>query len=98
MCELTGISRGTYLRLDRGDNKNPRIRLLANCAKVLGDELVALIEPEWKDWFRADSGYPAEPDDPSVYWRDEEAARGRLERELLADLTSDERPSTSGSP
>lgn len=56
---------------------------------------MALIEPERAEWFKPNSGYPAAPDDPSAYWRGDEAVRARMERELLDALTSDERPSRS---
>jgi DNA-binding XRE family transcriptional regulator len=64
----TGISRTSYLRLERKDGYgNPPLRYLSNCAIVLGCELEDLIEPEWHTWelFDFTSRQPA---DPSKLW------------------------------
>lgn len=68
MWEATGISRTSYLKLERKDGyRNPPLRYLANCAIVLGCELELLIEPAWRTWapFSADV---LAPEDPRVLW------------------------------
>ncbi len=91
MCELTGISRGTYLRLERGQNRNPRIRLLANCSKVLGVELEVLIEREWREWFKPHVGFPDEPAMPA-HQQAEHDERQAAEDDLR-DLMGEDLPS-----
>jgi transcriptional regulator with XRE-family HTH domain len=73
MVRLTGISRGTYLRLERGVHPNPRIGMLANCAIVLGVELEELIEPQWRRWVKPYRTWPDEPPNPSELWHADES-------------------------
>jgi transcriptional regulator with XRE-family HTH domain len=51
MAQLTGISLGTYRRLERAELENPSLRHLANCALVLECELEDLIQDEWRGWW-----------------------------------------------
>lgn len=73
MWEAAGISRGTYLAMEHGRKKNPQVRLLANCATVLGVDVGELIGPDLRAWWKR---YPEssvdEPEDPSALWRENE--------------------------
>jgi len=68
MWEATGISRTSYLKLERKDGySNPPLRYLANYAIVLGCELELLIEPEWRTW-EPFSAEVLAPEDPRALW------------------------------
>jgi DNA-binding XRE family transcriptional regulator len=57
LARRTGISRATIQRLERGEIEQPSVRMLANCAMVLGAQLATgvrledLIEDEWREWY-----------------------------------------------
>lgn len=51
MARATGISVGTYRRLERGETAAPNLRHLGNCALVLDCEVEDLIEDEWREWW-----------------------------------------------
>ncbi len=68
MSDWTGIPIASYQRLERGQNRNPRLGELANCAFVLGQRLEDLIEDEWHEWSPR-KGAPARPADvPAPGW------------------------------
>ena len=68
MWQRTGISRTSYLRLERKDGyRNPPLRYLSNCAIVLGCELEDLVEPKWRTWELFDHARPA-PANPAKLW------------------------------
>lgn len=58
MAEATGISLPSYWRLEHNKMSNPPLRYLANCALVLGVDLEAVIEDEWREWFVFDERQP----------------------------------------
>jgi hypothetical protein len=65
MAPNTGVTLATYRRLERGQNRAPNLRYLANCALVLRVELDDLIEDEWREWWVFDvvdaAGRPMTP-------------------------------------
>ncbi len=67
MAAALGISRTTYQRLEQGDDGNPRLRYLTNCALALGCELADLIEDEWLQWKTFDTR-KAKPPEPEKFW------------------------------
>ena len=67
MAAAVGISRTTYQRLEQGDDDNPRLRYLANCALALGCETSDLIEDEWLTWEQFDRRKPGPPA-PEQFW------------------------------
>lgn len=69
LAHAVGISRGTYQRLENGDDDNPRFRYLVNCARVLDCELSDLVEDRWLLWKSFDKRRP-EPTDPASLWRE----------------------------
>jgi transcriptional regulator with XRE-family HTH domain len=69
LADAIGLSIATYRRLERGQTDNPPLRYLVNAAIVLGVELDALVEDQWRTWWRRYPDDPAEPEDPSELWR-----------------------------
>jgi transcriptional regulator with XRE-family HTH domain len=61
LSALTGIPLRTVQRLDRGEVASPRLSQLANCALVLGVDVDALIEDEWRQWTHFPGGPPRPP-------------------------------------
>lgn len=68
MADATGMSGSTYWRLEHGRLADPPIRLLANCALVLGVDLEELIEEQWRAWLVLDQRRPGPPA-PEDFWR-----------------------------
>ena len=68
MAAVTGISRSTYSKLERGLIDNPPIRYLTNCALALGCNLSDLLEDEWLEWTVFDDR-KAQPPEPEGFWR-----------------------------
>jgi transcriptional regulator with XRE-family HTH domain len=78
LARVTGISRRTLQRIERGEMSNPHIRQLTNCALALGLELDDLIEDEWRQWLSLDVSRAAAPP-AKGWWEDKVPAwlRGR---------------------
>jgi transcriptional regulator with XRE-family HTH domain len=76
LYRAAGISRGTYIAMEQGRHDNPQIRLLANCAIVLGVDICQLIAPEWKEWWDRYDPDATAPEEPSAFWHGG-AASGR---------------------
>lgn len=68
LAEAMGISLATLRRIERNQAENPGYRYLVNAAMVLGVEVGALIEPEWREWKVFDHQHP-EPPQPEDFWR-----------------------------
>jgi transcriptional regulator with XRE-family HTH domain len=68
MAAVTGISRSTYSKLERGLIDNPPLRYLSNCALALGCNLRELIEEDWLDWMVFDER-KAQPPEAEQFWR-----------------------------
>lgn len=64
MARLTGLTKETYVRLERGQIDNPPIRYLANCAWVLYCEIADISEEEWLGWTSFDASAPRAPKHP----------------------------------
>lgn len=64
MADLTGISLASYWRLEHNKHPTLPLRALSNCALVLGVDLEALIEDEWREWRVFDKRRPQPPDRP----------------------------------
>lgn len=63
MADMTGLSTSDYWRLEH--NRSPQdinLRALVNCAQVLGVELDAVIEDEWREWWVFDQRRPRPPE------------------------------------
>lgn len=67
--EAAGITRTVYGRLERGEHPDPPLRLLSNCAIVLGVPVEELLQPEWREWWKPQPADPDPPADPSDLWR-----------------------------
>jgi len=67
MAAAVGISRTTYQKLEQGDDHNPRLRYLVNCALALGCEPADLFEDEWLTWKPFDTRKPVPPV-PEEFW------------------------------
>ena len=71
LAKLTGVSRATLQRLELGEQTNPPLRTLANCALALEVPLEQLIEDEWREWFVFDAtDAPAPPASRYPPWED----------------------------
>jgi transcriptional regulator with XRE-family HTH domain len=58
LAELAGIPIATYRRLERGEIRNPSVRLLVNCAIVLFRPVEELLDDEWLEWMPIDRAEP----------------------------------------
>jgi transcriptional regulator with XRE-family HTH domain len=58
LAELAGIPIATYRRLERGEIRNPSVRLLVNCAIVLFRPVEELLDDEWLEWLPIDRREP----------------------------------------
>ena len=61
LAAAIGVSLETYRRLERGRIENPPLRYLGNAALVLGVELEALVEDEWRTWAVLSPDAPGPP-------------------------------------
>lgn len=61
MSRKTGIGLRAYRRLENGELKNPPIRYLVNCARVLRVELEDVCNPEWLAWTEFEAGVKEPP-------------------------------------
>ena len=68
MAGAVGLALATYRRLETGENTNPPLRYLVNCALVLRVELSSLIEDEWLEWAQLGNRGPVAPAEPSEFW------------------------------
>lgn len=68
MAAVTGISRSTYSKLERGLIDNPPLRYLTNCALALGCNTRDLIEDAWLEWMVFDERKPKAPK-PEGFWK-----------------------------
>ena len=66
LAKAVGVSVRTIERLEGGLIRDPKIRLVSNCAIALGVKLEQLIHPAWREWFDYDDEHP-EPPDPSKF-------------------------------
>jgi transcriptional regulator with XRE-family HTH domain len=71
MAAAIGISRTTYQKLESGDDINPRLGYLINCALALDCDPYELIEDEWFAWTIFDERKPRPPK-PERFWRNHE--------------------------
>jgi transcriptional regulator with XRE-family HTH domain len=55
MAEAIGIPIATYVRLERGQIKNPRLRWLVNAGFVLDRSLDELLDEEMLEWYPFDN-------------------------------------------
>lgn len=74
LAEAAGISIATLRRLERRTVDNPPLRYLANCAIVLGCDLEALIEDEWRGWLPLAKAKP--PRNPEALWQPDRYREG----------------------
>jgi len=58
LAERAGIPIATYRRLERGEIRNPSVRLLVNCAIVLFRPVEELLDDEWLEWLPIDRSEP----------------------------------------
>jgi transcriptional regulator with XRE-family HTH domain len=63
LAERAGIPIATYRRLERGEVRNPSIRLLVNCAIVLFTPIEELLDDEWIEWLPTDRREPPPVED-----------------------------------
>jgi transcriptional regulator with XRE-family HTH domain len=68
LAAAVGISVPTYRRLERGQNENPKLRHLVNCAIALGVSLGDVVEESWMEWLPLDAA-SAEPPARDEFWR-----------------------------
>lgn len=69
LADAIGLAIASYQRLERGNNANPGIRTLQNCALALGVPLDDLIEDEWREWLVMDQSRAAQAPNPAGFWR-----------------------------
>jgi transcriptional regulator with XRE-family HTH domain len=86
LAELAGIPIATYRRLERGEVRNPSIRLLVNCAIVLFTPVEELLDDEWLEWL------PIDRRDPPPVKERRPLVRALPPRELEPEWTKDARP------
>ena len=69
-----GIPIATYIRLERGQQRNPRLGWLVNASFVLDCGLDELIEPEMENWHRFGRSEP-----PPTDWFERPEVLARIE-------------------
>ena len=69
LAAAIGLSIATYRRLERATTENPALRYLVNAALALGVALDAMIEDEWRTWWRRFPTDPPGPPAPEEFWR-----------------------------
>jgi transcriptional regulator with XRE-family HTH domain len=79
LAELAGIPIATYRRLERGEIRNPSVRLLVNCAIVLFRPVEELLDDEWLEWLPLDRREPPPVEDRRPPFR--ELPRRRMKPE-----------------
>ena len=70
LWEATGLSKASYLRIEHGIERNPRVRHLVNLAIALDCQLDDLIEDDWRHWLVLDRSRAPAPPDHDRFWRD----------------------------
>lgn len=63
MAWAVGIPVASYIRLERGKLRNPRLGWLVNASIVLGADLADLLDDSMTAWYRFDRSEP-----PSTSW------------------------------
>jgi transcriptional regulator with XRE-family HTH domain len=77
MAWAIGIPIASYIRLERGQHRNPPFGWLINAATVLDCDLDELIDDAMRKWYPFDRPAPPPPE-----WRKRPEARERAERWL----------------
>jgi len=67
LARVAGTSVSKLARMESGDEDNPPLRILNNCAIALGVQLEAVIDPEWRTWWNRYGGQDSPPD-PDEFW------------------------------
>lgn len=75
MAWAIGIPIANYIRLERGQHRNPPLGWLVNAAHVLDCDLDELIDDAMREWYRFDRPAP-----PPRQWRERAEVLLRAER------------------
>jgi transcriptional regulator with XRE-family HTH domain len=75
-----GIPIANYIRLERGQHRNPPLGWLVNAAIVLDCPLDELIDETMSEWYHFDRAEPPPPD-----WRERPEVLTRAERWRIAE-------------
>lgn len=67
LARVAGMSVSRLTRLESGEEVNPPLRILNNCAIALGVQLEAVIDAEWRTWWNRYGGQEFPPD-PDEFW------------------------------
>lgn len=67
LARVAGTSTTKLGKIETGQDPNPPLRILNNCALALGLKVEKLIEPEWRTWWDPHGGQP-HPPDPAEFW------------------------------
>jgi transcriptional regulator with XRE-family HTH domain len=68
LAGAVGLSLATYRRLERGQNPNPPLGYLVNCAIALGCELDDLLDDHYRDWYVLDPWKAGKPPQRERLW------------------------------